>query len=169
MIILGVDPGSRKAGYGVIELDQRKIKLIASGTMRYDSTKEFIPRLGIIYESCKSLIRKYSPNEIAFESLIHVKNINSLSKLAQARGAMISGCLSSGELPISEYAPNKIKSSVVGFGHADKLNIKKTISILCGITEFKTDDESDAIAIAICHSLNRNNLKKRIYNYRPGR
>ncbi len=159
MIILGVDPGSRQAGFGVIEAEGRKIKFLASGTMKYDSKLDFVDRLGTIYNSCIELVGIYKPDEISIESLIYVKSVTSLAKLAQARGAMIAAFMKKHERKVFEYSPNLVKSSVVGHGHASKENIQKGLSIIFPGKSFKSADEADALAIAICHSLNRGSVK----------
>lgn len=156
MIILGIDPGSRKAGYALIEVQGKKISYIASGVLKYDHVDEFLERLGMIYQTCDELVNKYNPDEISIEALIYVKSVDALSKLAQARGAMIAAFSRSKLGKIYEYSPNAIKSSVSGHGHADKDAINKAMSMMFGKITFKTSDESDALAIAVCHALNRN-------------
>ena len=155
MIILGIDPGSRKAGHAIIETIGRKTKYIASGVMRYDHVPEFIDRLGIIYESCSKIVDEYQPDEIAIESLIYVKNVTSLAKLAEARGAMIASFMRTHSKKVFEYSPNLIKTSVTGYGHATKESIQKGLGMIFGKRNFNGYDESDALAIALCHALNR--------------
>lgn len=157
IVILGIDPGSRTAGFAVIKKQGRKLEYIDSGIMKYDHIDEFLLRLGEIQRSCEQLQEKFCPDEVAFESLVYVKNPTSLIKLSQARGAMIAAFLRSTSLPICEYSPNLVKSTVVGHGHADKLGVQKGLKMIFrgqGIKEFKTHDESDALAIAVCHALN---------------
>lgn len=161
MIILGIDPGSRKAGYALIEVQGKKISYLASGVLKYDHVDEFIERLGIIYQSCADIVEKYNPDEISVESLIYVKSVEALSKLAQARGAMIAAFSHSRKGKIFEYAPNLIKVSVTGHGHASKEAVDKALGMMFGKINFKTADESDALAIAVCHALNRS-MKMRI-------
>lgn len=156
MIILGIDPGSRKAGFAVIEVQGKRITYLKSGVMKYDHVDTFIDRLGIIYKSCEDLIAEFKPNEVSIESLIYVKSIEALSKLAQARGAMVAAFSSSYQGKIFEYAPNLVKSSVTGHGHASKEAVDKALGMMFGKITFKTSDESDALAIAVCHALNRN-------------
>jgi crossover junction endodeoxyribonuclease RuvC len=156
VIILGIDPGSRKAGYALIDVQGKKISYIASGVLKYDHVDEFIERLGMIYQSCDELITKYKPDEISIEALIYVKSVEALSKLAQARGAMIAAFSRANLGRIHEYSPNTVKSSVTGHGHADKDAIDKAMTMMFGKLTFKTSDESDALAIAVCHALNRN-------------
>jgi crossover junction endodeoxyribonuclease RuvC len=155
VIILGIDPGSRKAGYGLIEVQGRKISYLASGALKYDHVDEFIDRLGIIYQSCEEILKKYSPDEISLEALIYVKSVDALSKLAQARGAMIAAFSRTHQGKVFEYSPNLVKSSVTGHGHAPKEAVDKALSMMLGKINFKTSDESDALAIAVCHALNR--------------
>ncbi|EQC51437.1 crossover junction endodeoxyribonuclease RuvC [Bacteriovorax sp. DB6_IX] len=155
MIILGIDPGSRKTGWAVIEVQGKKFKYIASGVHRFDKIPEFLDRLADISESTKNLVAEYEPNEVALESLIYVQSIPSLAKLAQARGALIAGLSEKYKKKIFEYSPNLIKSSVAGHGHAAKEGVEKTLKMIFGNIKFKTNDESDALAIALCHALNR--------------
>ena len=156
MIILGIDPGSRKAGYALIDVQGKKISYIASGVLKYDHVDEFLERLGMIYKTCDELMDRYQPDEVSVEALIYVKSVDALSKLAQARGAMIAAFSRTRLGKIYEYAPNAVKSSVTGHGHADKEAIDKAMTMMFGKLTFKTSDESDALAIAVCHALNRN-------------
>ncbi len=152
--ILGIDPGSRKTGFAVIDCVGKKLSLHSSGILIFHKIPKFINRLGHIHKSCLDLIDDFSPDEVAFESLIYVKSVSALSKLAQARGAMISA-FSHYENRIFEYSPNLIKSAVTGYGHSTKESVAKSINLILGNQDFKSHDESDAIAIAICHCLNR--------------
>jgi crossover junction endodeoxyribonuclease RuvC len=149
--ILGIDPGSRKAGFGLIETHHNQIKYLSSGVLIYDTKSDFLERLHHIYDSCQKLIETFAPNEIALESLIYVKNVSSLAKLAQARGAMIAAFSKNNRGKIFEYSPTLVKSSVTGNGHADKEAIQKGLRLIFGPQKFKSHDESDALAIAICH------------------
>lgn len=157
MIILGIDPGSRKAGFSVIKQEGKTLSYIASGVLRYDKIDNFLDRLGLIYHSCEKLIEKFSPDEIALESLIYVKSVTSLAKLAQARGAMVAAFMKTHERKVFEYSPNLVKSLVTGFGHADKESVDRSLKLIfkkdLTNVEFKTHDESDAIAIAVAHAL----------------
>ena len=149
--ILGIDPGSRKAGFALIECDNTKIKIIDYGVLKYDHKVDFIDRLSLIYQNFKDLASIHNPHEVALESLVYVKNVSSLAKLAQARGAMIAA-FPPGNL--FEYSPTKVKASLTSYGHAGKTSVPKALSMMLGALEFKSDDESDALAIAVCHVLN---------------
>ncbi len=159
MRILGIDPGSRKAGWAVIEVEGKKVSYIASGVLNFENIKELVDRLAVISKSASELNSLYSPDVLSLESLIYVKSVTSLAKLAQARGAMISGFGEEFQGKIFEYSPNLIKSSVTGHGHATKEGVEKTLRMIFGDLNFKTADESDALAIALCHSLNLGNPK----------
>ena len=110
MKILGIDPGSRKAGWALIEKRGRKVTYLASGTLRYDKIDNFIDRLGIIYDSIDELMKSHNPDEVSVESLIYVKSVTSLAKLAQARGSMLAAVLQTHTKKVFEYSPNLIKT-----------------------------------------------------------
>lgn len=169
MKILGIDPGSRKAGWALIERDGRKITYLSSGTLRYDKIDNFVDRLGVIYNSINELMSEHSPDEVGIESLIYVKSVTSLAKLAQARGAMIAAIVQTHTGKVFEYSPNSIKSTVSGYGHADKEAIEKTLKMIFGKIEFKTNDESDALAIALCHALSGGSSKSFGSTKKPSR
>lgn len=163
MKILGIDPGSRKTGWALIELDGKKIIYKKSGILRFDHVDTFLDRLGLIYQSCDELVQEISPDEVVFESLIYVKSVEALSKLAQARGAMVAAFMKDRPGKVFEYSPNLVKSSVTGHGHASKESVEKAVQMMFGKITFKTADESDALAIAVCHALNRA-MKMKIEN-----
>ena len=153
MIILGIDPGSRVSGYGVIKLNQNKFSYLASGIIKPELGEDFFSRLPSIYSKFQDVMDSQRIDCVAIESLIHVKNVVSLSKLAQARGAMLS-CVAKNGAKVFEYSPNKVKSSVAGYGHADKVMIHLSVErILKTKIECASHDESDALAIAITHGI----------------
>jgi crossover junction endodeoxyribonuclease RuvC len=153
LIVLAIDPGSVTAGYGLLKKEGRKIQYIASGILKFNSEDVFLHRVKDIYEQTMDLMEKYQPDEIAIESLIFVKSPTALIKLAQSRGTMLAALTQKFHQKIYEYSPNLVKSSVSGHGHADKEGIQKVLTQYLGIKEFKTHDESDALAIALCHLL----------------
>ena len=154
MVILGIDPGSRYGGHGTIEIQGRKLFYRSSGILSYNTSGNFLNRLELIYRSCRELVAHVAPDEIALESLIYVRNISSLSKLAQARGAMVAAFAETHKNKIFEYSPNIVKGFVTGYGHADKQAIEKTLGMIFGRAfSFTKHDESDALAIATCHAL----------------
>ncbi len=158
MIVLAIDPGSVTAGYALLQKDGRKINYIESGILKFRSQDEFLHRVKDIYEMTLELVEKHEPDVIALESLIFVKSPTALIKLAQSRGVMLAALSQKYHQKIFEYSPNLIKATVTGYGHADKEGIQKVVSQILGIYDFKTHDESDALAIALCHLLNHGNV-----------
>ena len=155
MIILGVDPGSLQTGFAVLEWNKKKIKYLASGTLKFSKFGNFLDRIGPIYNESISLVEKYQPDEIALESLIYVKSPTALIKLAQARGSLCAAFSKTHAGRIFEYSPNLVKSTAVGHGHASKESIQKFLKLLVNKDSFETFDESDALAVAVCHALSR--------------
>lgn len=158
MRVLSIDPGSVTAGFSVLELANKKPLLISSGIMRFDGKKDFLDRIPQIFQLTRELIEQFEPTEFALESLIFVKSPTALIKLAQARGAILAA-ISQEKGRVFEYAPNMIKSVVTGHGHADKESIQKWIEMQLGVSEFKTHDESDAIAVGLCHLLAKEQVR----------
>jgi crossover junction endodeoxyribonuclease RuvC len=154
LIVLSIDPGSITAGYALLQKEGRKITYLASGILKFKASDEFLHRVKDIFEQTLKLLNKYEPDEIALESLIFVKSPTALIKLAQSRGTMLAALSQKHHQKIYEYSPNLIKATVAGYGHADKESIQKVIGQILGISEFKSHDESDALAIALCHLLN---------------
>lgn len=156
MIILGIDPGSRQAGYGVIEMASKSFKYVDSGVLSYQANHDFFYRLGEIYDSCAELTKRFRPHEIALEALIHVKSVPALAKLAQARGAMVAAFASTHQGRIFEYSGSAVKKAVTGSGSADKKAVERILHLMFKEQlNIKRHDQSDALAIAICHALLR--------------
>lgn len=158
MIVLAIDPGSVTAGYALLQKEGRKIHYLSSGILKFNGKDEFLHRVKDIYDQTLELIEKHQPDEVALESLIFVKSPSALIKLAQSRGTMLAAISQKYHEKIFEYSPNLVKQTVTGHGHADKEGIQKFLSQYLGISEFKTHDESDAVAIALCHLLNRGSV-----------
>ena len=156
MIILGIDPGSLKTGWAIVEKNQSKIKYLASGVLKFNGKLEFLDRLTDIQSQFEECLSFHKPDIIALESLIYVKSPAALIKLAQTRGVLLGCLLKNYHGKIYEYSPNLVKSTAVGHGHADKQSVQKFITMITGKSNFETDDESDAIAVAICHALQGN-------------
>ena len=156
MLILGIDPGSIKTGWALLKTEGKKTHYVASGVLSFDSKKPFLERLTEIRKKTNQLVKELKPDEVALESLIYVKSPTALIKLAQSRGVILSQFVEEYQGKIFEYSPNLVKSSAVGHGHADKESVKKVIDMMFGAREYKSHDETDAIAVALCHVLNRN-------------
>ncbi len=154
--ILGIDPGSRITGYGVIESDGRKSVHIASGCIRMQQ-KEMPQRLGEIYRAVSQVIAEYAPTEMAVEEVFVAKNPSSALKLGHARGAAVCAGVMAG-LPIAEYTPRMIKQTVVGTGAADKEQVQHMIKLILQIKEKLSADQADALAVAISHAHSNSTL-----------
>ena len=162
MIILGVDPGTIVTGYGIIELNKNKISHITSGIIKLSATKSLPEKLKIIYTELEKLIRTFKPDEFAIETAFYGKNIQSAMKIGYARGVSLLAAVNNKVL-IAEYAPGEIKKAVVGRGSASKQQVAFMIKTILNLKKLKMkSDESDALAIAICHSfrLKTPSLKK---------
>lgn len=159
LLVLGIDPGSINLGWALLKSEGNKVHYVCSGVLSFDSKTEFLDRLKEINIKTKELIVELKPDEISLESLIYVKSPTSLIKLAQTRGIILSNMVNDYSGKIFEYSPNLVKSSAVGHGHADKESVRKFLDMMIGKIDYKSHDESDAVAIALCHIINRGNNK----------
>jgi len=149
MRILGIDPGSRMTGVGIIEVNGDRVAPVFYGAIRA-GTGEFNERLGIIFSELQQLIREHKPDQVAIESVFVAKNPSSAIKLGQARGAAVCAAISC-NLPVSDYTPRSVKQALVGRGGADKAQVQHMVGILLGINGAIQNDAADALAIALCH------------------
>jgi len=149
MRILGIDPGSRFTGFGIIEVNGDRVTPVHQGVIKA-GTGEFPQRLGIIFSGIKNLIGEYAPDEMAIETVFVSKNAGSALKLGQARGAAVCAAISLG-LPVTEYSPRSVKQAVVGRGSADKVQVQHMITVLLRLKERPSEDAADALAVALCH------------------
>ncbi|WED44065.1 crossover junction endodeoxyribonuclease RuvC [Legionella cardiaca] len=155
-IILGIDPGSRITGYGIIQEERRKIRYIDSGCIR-TSEGELSHRLLQIFDGICQLMDDYHPDEVAIEQVFLHQNPSSALKLGHARGvAMVAAA--SHRVKVSEYSAREVKQSVVGYGAAQKEQVKHMVVKLLMLNSAPQNDAADALAIAICHSHMRHNL-----------
>lgn len=152
--IVGIDPGLRRTGWGVIESDGVRLSYVASGHISSTADEALSYRLREIFEGLNGIIASFSPREAAVEETFVNDNARATLKLGQARGMALLAPAMKG-LIVAEYSPNLIKKSVVGAGHADKKQIQAMIGFLLPKAKFKTADEADALAIAICHANHR--------------
>ncbi len=150
MRILGIDPGSRLTGYGVIEVHDNRALYIASGCVRMDG-QDFPQRLRIIFEGLGEVVDRYRPAETAIEKVFVQRNVDSALKLGQARGAAICAVVSR-SLDVAEYSPTQIKQALVGRGAAAKEQVKHMVKTLLQLNESPQEDAADALACALCHS-----------------
>jgi crossover junction endodeoxyribonuclease RuvC len=165
MRVIGVDPGSLKSGYGIIEERQGTLIVIDYGVIRTTPNTPLAQRLLQISTRIRELIEHYTPQEFAIEDLFVAKNAKSSLKLGQARGAILLTAAQAG-LYIAEYTPLEVKQSVVGYGRADKLQVQHMVKAILGLKTIpKPDDAADALAIAICHHHSAK-MKRQIENMR---
>ncbi|MBU6500444.1 MAG: crossover junction endodeoxyribonuclease RuvC [Patescibacteria group bacterium] len=148
MIILGIDPGTRRIGYGLVEGTGNKTKFIEAGLLEVRSNED-VAALKETKEQIEKLIKRFRPEAMAIEKLFFMKNQKTAMKVAEARGVAILAAAENG-LKILEYSPNEVKAGVTGYGLADKKAVSKMVSLILGESDLKIiDDASDALAIAI--------------------
>lgn len=151
--ILGIDPGSRKMGYAVIEVVGKQSHCLVHGTLAI-AEEVLAEKLGRIFKTISEVIGQYQPHEVAIEQVFLQKNVQSALKLGQARGAAIAAA-GVQNLVVAEYAARQIKQAVVGFGGAEKEQVQLMVRSLLKLTERLPPDSADALAIALCHSFHR--------------
>ena len=156
-LILGIDPGSRKTGFGIINVIGSKQEYVTSGVIRMKDTDELPARLKVIFDSLTQIIEQYCPQEMAIEQVFMAKNASSALKLGQARGAAIVAATAQ-NVPVSEYEARKVKQSVVGNGAADKLQVQHMVKTLLRLPAAPQEDAADALAVALCHANTRDHL-----------
>lgn len=147
--ILGIDPGSRLTGYGLISVRGRRLEYRASGCIR-TSGDNLPARLGQIYRGVGELIDQYRPSEFAIEDVFMARNAQSALTLGQARGVAIAAAVAA-QLPIYEYAARQVKQAVVGTGKANKEQVQHMVRVLLDLAGTPAADAADALAIAVCH------------------
>jgi crossover junction endodeoxyribonuclease RuvC len=148
--ILGIDPGSRVTGYGIIDSDGRRSRHVASGCIR-TAKGEFSDRLGQIFAGIRELIAAEEPDQVAIEQVFLAKNASSALKLGHARGAAITAVVTAG-LPVAEYSPREVKQALVGNGGAEKEQVQHMVRVLLSLQGELGLDQSDALGIALCHA-----------------
>ena len=151
MRILGIDPGSRKTGYGLIEHSNNKSRHLDSGFIRLNEKETLIERLLMLSTELEKIIDRLNPNCGAIEKIFYAKNAQSALSLAHARGVILLK-FSERQLPIHEYQALKVKQTVVGAGRADKGQIKHMVKILLKINDSLQEDQADALAVALTHA-----------------
>ncbi len=150
MIIMGIDPGSRITGYGLIKTDGYRHQYIASGCIK-TQTDDLADRLKHIYNGIHLITQEHQPDTVAVEQVFLAKNANSALKLGQARGAAIAA-IGALDRKLVEYSTRAIKKAVVGYGAAEKQQIQHMIKLLLNLSSVPQVDAADALAVAICHA-----------------
>ena len=162
--ILGIDPGSNFMGFGIIEYNKQNLKLIFYDVLIISKNDNQFKKLKVIFDYCINIIEKYNPDEISLESTFFGKNVQSMIKLGRAQGIAISAGIYK-NIPIFEYAPLKIKKALTGRGSSSKEQVAKMVMrFLNTEIKYKYIDCMDALAVAICHSMQNNLLLERSYS-----
>ncbi|MBO0662531.1 crossover junction endodeoxyribonuclease RuvC [Jiella sp. MQZ9-1] len=158
--IIGIDPGLRRTGWGIVETLGNSLRFVASGTVTSDAKADLASRLCQLHEGLSAVIHGHRPDEAAVEQTFVNKDAVATLKLGQARGiALLVPALAG--LPVAEYAPNAVKKAVIGVGHGEKKQIHMMVKVLMPKAHFETDDAADALAIAICHTHHRQSATAR--------
>lgn len=160
MIILGIDPGLQVTGYGIIDLNDKKMIYKSSGRIKTSTNQGNLPkRLKIIIQGLNEIITEYKPQCISIEKVFVNSNPNSTLILGQARGAAISISVIN-NIDVFEYTALQIKKSVVGYGHAKKFQVQSMIQKILNLPSIASEDSSDALAAAVCHAHSMNFMSK---------
>ena len=159
MRVFGIDPGSTRTGYGCVDSDGRRHRLVLCGAIRSSDRASFPDRLASVYRELSARIRDCQPECVAIENLFHASNVRSALKLGHARGVAMLAAVEAG-VPVIEYTPAEIKRALVGYGRAEKPQVGHMVKLLLGLDAAPSPhDAADALAVAICHlHLNRNRI-----------
>ena len=159
--ILGIDPGLRRTGWGVVDVTGNALAFVAAGTIRAPLDGELAQRLVALHAGLTGIMRAYTPDEAAVEQTFVNRDATATLKLGQARGiALLVPALAG--LSVAEYAPNAVKKTIVGAGHAEKAQIRAMVRVLLPRAVFDGDNSADALAIAICHAHHRRAVGMRL-------
>ena len=150
MRVMGVDPGTHRTGFGVLESSGRDYKLVICGTIRASSKDPIAKRLLHIFESLQKNIQSYQPDVMALETLFFAKDIQAVERIGEARACAMLAASKQG-IEVIEYAPTEVKKSVTGNGRASKEQVQFMVKRLLNLKEAPAIDASDALAIAMCH------------------
>ncbi|PZN52495.1 MAG: crossover junction endodeoxyribonuclease RuvC [Proteobacteria bacterium] len=159
--IIGIDPGLRRTGWGIVESAGNSLRFVAAGTVRSDDKASLATRLCQLYDGLTEVLERSAPHEAAVEQTFVNKDATATLKLGQARGIAMLVPARAG-LAVAEYAPNAVKKAVIGVGHGDKKQIRTMVKVLLPKASFDGDDSADALAIAICHAHHRQSLAYRL-------
>jgi crossover junction endodeoxyribonuclease RuvC len=151
LIILGVDPGTKFCGFGIVEYHKNKSNYLESGCLELPAHKPFFRRLEMIYDEISDIIKRYKPAELAIENIFYSHNITTALKLGHARCAVILAALHE-QVNISEYTPREMKLAVTGRGAATKDQVQFMVKQILRIGKPMSLDESDALGLALCHT-----------------
>jgi crossover junction endodeoxyribonuclease RuvC len=159
--IVGIDPGLRRTGWGIVDCLGNRVSFVAAGTVRSEDRAPLAERLNQLHGGLAVIIADHAPQEAAVEATFVNRDAAATLKLGQARGVAMLAAAQAG-LAVAEYAPNAIKKAVVGAGHGEKRQIRMMVSVLLPRAAFDTDDAADALAAAICHAHHRASVQARL-------
>lgn len=149
--IIGIDPGSRITGYGVIDVDRGQLQFVACGVVKTTTKYPFSYRLNEIFDGINEVVQMHGPAVAAIEDVFLATNPRSALKLGHARGAAVVAAMQNG-LTVFDYSPRAVKQAVVGYGQADKKQVQHMVCVLLGLSGSPSADAADALAVAICHA-----------------
>jgi crossover junction endodeoxyribonuclease RuvC len=150
--IFGIDPGSERTGYGCVETDGSRHRLLVCGAIATPAAAAFPDKLLVIHSHLVALIAQWRPDCAAIENLFHAANVRSALRLGHARGVAMLAAVEAG-LPVAEYTPAEVKRAVVGYGRAEKHQVQRMVKLLLGLDQAPSPhDAADALAVAICHA-----------------
>ena len=158
MRIIGIDPGSRITGYGIIEKNGPRLGYVTCGTIRTLQEKDFSRRLLVIFDGLAEVMARYQPEVAAVEDLFVAHNPRSALKLGQARGSAVVAAMKQGLL-VYDYTPRMVKQAVAGYGQASKEQVQHMVQALLELSGAPSQDASDALAVAICHANHMDRLQ----------
>jgi crossover junction endodeoxyribonuclease RuvC len=159
--ILGIDPGLRRTGWGVVEVAGNSLSFIGCGSVTTNDRESLAARLVAIHDGLVRILDQFLPDEAAVEATFVNKDATATLKLGQARGIAMVVPAKAG-LPVAEYAPNLVKKSIVGVGHGDKAQVRMMIRVLLPKADPPSDDAADALAIAVTHAHHRQSVVVRV-------
>lgn len=150
MRALGIDPGSRITGWGVVESDGPELRHVASGTLVLGAGDEVAGRLARLYAGCRALLDEWRPGAVVLERAFVARNVQSAFRLGEVRGAVLAAVAASA-VPVHEYAPAAVKLAAVGHGRADKTTVVRGMTARLGLRATPAEDAADALALAVCY------------------
>lgn len=159
--ILGIDPGLRRTGWGIVEISGNRLSFLGCGSVTTDAREALAARLVVIYDGLMRILDEFRPDEAAVEATFVSKDARATLKLGQARGIAMVVPAKAG-VPVAEYAPNLVKKSIVGAGHGDKAQVRMMIGVLLPKADPGSDDAADALAIAVTHAHHRQSIILRV-------
>jgi crossover junction endodeoxyribonuclease RuvC len=162
MRILGIDPGTRITGYGIIDVEGNRLRHVDNGIIKTRSSDDLPLRLKTIYDGLTAVITEYAPAAVAIEQVFLAKNPRAALILGHARGTAVLSAVNL-DREVHEYSALQVKSAVVGYGHAGKQQVQQMVRVLLNLPEVAQEDAADALAVAVCHA-NSRTLKQAVSN-----